>query len=595
MKKLFTIFTAMIITSVLNLCAQSIYVDASNNTGIEDGSEQHPYNTIKEGVAAAMAGSTVMIKAGTYYPDESWSGYNNVLYLKAGVSLEGEGRENTLIEGIIVDQEESNLSIGLEYLYFLEFRFNRETRKGPFDEPNIIRNCGTGLIVIAHGSGIPVNDTTPGPIYGFTIENNDLGTDGNINFQQGSGVAENRILNNSFGTISIKSGAGFTYLIDNNDVEYGIADMSGTCTTTISNNRIYNGAIIDNSGSNLYGVEDEIIENNTINCNEDSPFLEDEYLKAGIIANPRSVTIRNNTITCTGNVSGIRASSGAPFHVENNTITVDEVLFPVEDPEEGIIGLLNKSGWGYVTGNIIYGGQIGYYSKAGTEVFADNEIKKSYTGFFSAGAEEVHHNTIEQCYGDGMILHGLRGPIYNNIIKDNSGSGIRVTRPNIDLGGGEDNCPGGNVIQGNGNYDLYIETSSEQYPVLFARNNVWDHTDPNEIMQFDIRDGNDSTGLNMADIVPVAYEGIYDRPADLDFSVFLNPARNIISLQSTVFSRQSVTVEVFDLNGRKLLEKQIPAGSDEVKINVSSLQNGLYLCRIRTDNKSVTKKLIIQK
>ena len=77
--------------------------------------------------------------------------------------------------------------------------------------------------------------------------------------------------------------------------------------------------------------------------------------------------------------------------------------------------------------------------------------------------------------------------------------------------------------------------------------------------------------------------------------VFPNPASDKISLQSAVFSRESTTVVLFDLNGRKLIEKQILQGSEEITVDVNRLQSGVYFCRVTVDNKSVTKKLIIQK
>ena len=80
---------------------QTIYVDASNNSGIEDGTVQHPYNTIKEGVAAATAGSNIMISAGNYYPDSIWNEFGNALFIKPGITLTGEGLANTIIYGVI--------------------------------------------------------------------------------------------------------------------------------------------------------------------------------------------------------------------------------------------------------------------------------------------------------------------------------------------------------------------------------------------------------------------------------------------------------------------------------------------------------------
>ncbi len=84
--------------------------------------------------------------------------------------------------------------------------------------------------------------------------------------------------------------------------------------------------------------------------------------------------------------------------------------------------------------------------------------------------------------------------------------------------------------------------------------------------------------------------------------IFPNPAVDKISLQSTVFSQQSAMVELYDLSGKKLLEKQIPArpaggpgGAETVEIDLSGMQSGVYLCKISTQEHTVTKKLIIQK
>jgi hypothetical protein len=585
-----------------------IYVDASNNTGIENGTQEHPFNTIKEGINAASPGYQVFVKEGAYIPDDSWSGNDHTLLLKAGVYLMGEGPDKTIIQGIIVDQEISNLSIGLEKLRFDEFYFTRGTHEGPFGDLNIIKDCSTDYIDLPFGAGIPVNDTTPGPNYGFLIENNDLGTEGIIDFKQGAGVSNLTVKNNTCGYIYLKSGGGYTYLIDSNHIQYGIADKSATNTTTISNNRIANGGIDDKSGGNQYGMEDEIIENNVITADENSPAFIDEDYKAGIQAKSRSVTIRNNTITCTGNVSGIRSSAGAPMNIINNTITLSEVQTPAPDPYEGTSGIFNYAAWGYVTGNKITGGNMGYYSKAGTVEFANNEIERSYTGFFSMGAEAVHHNTIKNCKGDGMILNGLKGPIHNNTVKDNGGAGIRITRVPIDLGGGADACPGNNIITGNGNFDLYIECVNTQYPTLFARYNVWDHTDAGEIMQQDIRDAGDSTGLVNVDFMPFAYlgteeQGGMDAGEQGGVEVFPNPTRGKFQITNSKFQtnskKQIQKIEVIDLYGKVVIDSPLHrmgegpgVGAGAMELDISHLPAGIYFIRISAGNELIVRKIV---
>lgn len=574
------------------LSQQQIYVDASNTTGTEDGTGQHPYNTIKEGVAAATAGSNIMISAGNYYPDSTWNEFDNALYIKPGIDLTGEGMANTIIHGVIVDWDQGNLPCSLEGLSFLEYHFNRGPSEGPFDLPNVIRNCHAGVIKISHSPGFPVGEN-PGPIYSFLIGNNDLGMDGTIEFTQGAGNVENRIQNNNCGYIYIFSGAGYTYLVDNNDVQNGIMDASGACNTKISNNRIINGAIIDKSGGSQDEVEDQFIENNLVNCNENAPILMDEDDKAAIIARPRSVTIRNNIITCSGNVSGISSKSGGPFHVIGNTITVDDFMQPATDPDEAVCAVYTKAGWGYVRGNTIQGGHLGYYSKAGAVDFSGNSITGSYTGFLSSGAEEVHHNTIKECHGDGMILNGLGGPVHNNVIKDNTGSGIRVLRMPIDLGGGQDTCPGLNVITGNGNYDLYIESISEQHPMLFARFNVWDHSDPVEIMLYDIRDGTDSTGLVNVDFNPVGYLGVSAPVSVENLLMYPNPAISVLNIEFPGSLNEPGLLSLFNTQGRMAQQVEISTGETST-INIGHLPAGIYFCRITTGNSVIVKKIVRQ-
>lgn len=591
MKKLLLIQICILLCTCI-IHAKRIYVDDSNISGIENGLVQHPFNSIEEGIDAAIAGDTIMIAAGNYIPDDSWSGNDHTLLLKAGVKLFGESRDNTIINGMVVDQEVSNLAVTLQNLAFDGFNFNRPSHAGPFDGQNVIRNCATGQIALAFGAGYPVNDTTPGPNYGFDIIDNEIEPEGSIEFKQGGGVSVMNVTGNHCGSIQLKSGGGYTYLIDNNTVQYGIWDKSGANTTTISNNLIINGTITDKSGGNQYGLEDEIIENNTITANEDSPAFIEEDQKAAINLSSRSANIRNNSITCHGHVSGIHSKAGAPLHILNNTISLEEVQSQTPDPEDDVIGIFNYSGWGYVKGNIISGGSYGYFSKAGTSEYANNTIENAYSGFWSMGAEEVHDNTIKHCKGDGMILNGLRGPVYSNQIIDNGGAGIRVLRPNIDLGGGLHNCSGNNTITGNGNFDLYIETNGSQYPFLYACYNTWDHADTLDVLQYDVYDGSDSLGLARVNFTPYAGLSTPEMPDALSVEIFPNPTYGEIYIGSSGISDKLVSVEIADISGKTIPFFYGNTGSKGIEINFSPAPSGIYFCRIVVGNKLIMKKII---
>ncbi len=96
-------------------------------------------------------------------------------------------------------------------------------------------------------------------------------------------------------------------------------------------------------------------------------------------------------------------------------------------------------------------------------------------------------------------------------------------------------------------------------------------------------------------IVEGGYVGYSEESLSVNFQIYPNPAVSVVSLQSAVFTQQSSFVEIYDLNGRKLLENFIPAGRETVEIDMSGLKSGVYFCRLIMKNKSVTKKLIIQK
>ena len=80
-----------------------------------------------------------------------------------------------------------------------------------------------------------------------------------------------------------------------------------------------------------------------------------------------------------------------------------------------------------------------------------------------------------------------------------------------------------------------------------------------------------------------------------DVRVFPNPARKEFSVSSPEFRVEDCTIELYDLNGRKLLSKNIRKGNETVGMDVSSLKSGIYLCKVSTEKYSVTKKIIIQK
>jgi parallel beta-helix repeat protein len=125
-----------------------IYVDGTND-GFEDGTREHPYNTIQEGIDAASPGNTVLVAAGTYYEH---------ITMKPGVIIKGAGPEVTTIDGsgsgrVVTGADDSTLE------GFTITGGGHQTSGGGVycsgTSPNITNNVITGNetgVVVLHGS-----------------------------------------------------------------------------------------------------------------------------------------------------------------------------------------------------------------------------------------------------------------------------------------------------------------------------------------------------------------------------------------------------------------------------------------------------------
>ncbi len=538
--------------------AATIYVDDSNTTGIEDGTPANPYNTVEEGMAAAAAGDTVSIAAGSYLSP------GDTLFIKPGLALIGEDAGNTIINGDIRDTTYSDLADELHRLGFDDFVFYRPMiEAGEFDKTSVVRECQCDNIFIYHGGGsngdtlgpiayfdiednivqqeiafshgagmvvggnivrnnsahsidlshgfVEVTDIAPIPAYTYLIEGNTLA--GGIECKQGAGWNTLIIIHdNEADSIALKSGAAHTYEITDNTFQSGIVDKSGANWTTISGNTILNGRIVDKSGG--WGIESQFIENNIIHYEAIGDSAEDFAIKNS----SGSATIRNNDIDCVGKCSGMELTCGYPTNIIGNEI----ILEP--DQTGQTAGIFTVSGGGVVTGNKIQGGSIGYYSASGCTLFADNEITGAHTGFYSKGGEEVADNIITGCTGNGMILYGLRGPVHGNVITGNDSAGIVLIR-NVDLGGGVDGCIGQNIIRNNGYCDLVVFWDPLEEDTLFVQHNVWDHDNAGDILAHDICNdgGSDLVTIDFSDFVIPPEAPALLSPADGSSSAGLSP------------------------------------------------------------------------
>lgn len=84
-------------------------------------------------------------------------------------------------------------------------------------------------------------------------------------------------------------------------------------------------------------------------------------------------------------------------------------------------------------------------------------------------------------------------------------------------------------------------------------------------------------------------------PLNVKFSVYPNPASDIIQLQFNSTSNASVQVIITDLIGKTLINKAFAANNGLVKISTSNLSNGTYLVKAIIAGEQYLQKIVVAK
>ncbi|MCU0342832.1 MAG: DUF1565 domain-containing protein [Ignavibacterium sp.] len=371
--KIFTIVLILIIISCLTY-ANTIYVDDSNTTGIENGTLQYPFNTVTEGISAAIAGDTVYIFAGVY--DETGQYY---LYLKDGLVITGEDSSSVIINKGFRNPDATMI----HYTEVSNVRFTEfETATGDGTATIVVKQC-------------------------------------------------------RFQFAGFSSASGYTYIIENCTIDDGIGNSSGECFLYIRNNIILNGGISDRGGAPP-GIEVHIIENNIINndglsepwesvidaASQSITLLNNVIvcngLGSGIIVSSGTPTniigneiTLNNGIPLNGTV-GIETSSGEGI-VTDNTIS------------GGWVGYYSNSGATLFENNTITQSHIGFMSKGAEEVKYNTITNCSGDGMILMGLRgPISGNVVQNNDSVGIRLirsvdlgGGILNGEGNNIIRNN--------------------------------------------------------------------------------------------------------------------------------------------------------------------------------
>ncbi len=84
-------------------------------------------------------------------------------------------------------------------------------------------------------------------------------------------------------------------------------------------------------------------------------------------------------------------------------------------------------------------------------------------------------------------------------------------------------------------------------------------------------------------------------PASIELNVFPNPVTRTLNVRTNTIPREVVDIQLFDLNGRVLLEREINEFTQEASMDLRHFQEGIYLLKILQADHSNTYKIIKNK
>ncbi|MBA3062007.1 MAG: DUF1565 domain-containing protein, partial [Atribacteria sp.] len=169
----------------------NIYVDIGNTSGIEDGTQTHPFNSITEGIEAVASGKSVVVAAGTY---------NEQLIINKGIDLRGAGKESTFIIGL--EYTGNLITVSADDVTISGFTIDgkSDTDIGIYSDSSSSIEISENLIQNHQDSGIfyqRISDDYPSGIYVYNNEICKNSLNGIKVTGAGSGIIEGNIIRNS--------------------------------------------------------------------------------------------------------------------------------------------------------------------------------------------------------------------------------------------------------------------------------------------------------------------------------------------------------------------------------------------------------------
>ena len=76
--------------------------------------------------------------------------------------------------------------------------------------------------------------------------------------------------------------------------------------------------------------------------------------------------------------------------------------------------------------------------------------------------------------------------------------------------------------------------------------------------------------------------------------IYPNPVTNIVNVLASYTENSTISVEIFDTLGKRMINKTIPSQTGAMQVDVSALQAGVYMIKVVSGTYNTYSKIVKQ-
>lgn len=137
------------------------------------------------------------------------------------------------------------------------------------------------------------------------------------------------------------------------------------------------------------------------------------------------------------------------------------------------------------------------------------------------------------------------------------------------------------------NYQNYMDYSDDKCMVMFTNGQK-------ARMQATMQYCQRRSSLNTSTVCTVP-TSVYESDSEIQLNIYPNPAKNSINVDVELLKARDFTITIHNTIGQKVKEiEEKQSSGDNLNIDLSEFNSGLYFVTIKTDLESITKKIILE-